>query len=569
MKNTILLFFYVSIFVFTSCNSILDRELILSLTDEQAMESYEVAQKRINMLYTYLPNGFSSIGGAMAAATSDEAEFSIQSSSVHMFNNGSWNELNNPDNVWTNYFQGIRQATIYLETADKINMDKYKNDPQNQAEYEAKMKDIERWKYESRFLRAFFYFELVKRYGGVPLMESSLDMDTDFKGIHRNTLQDCIDFIVGECEESAKNLPVVYQPNDLGRVTKGAALALRSRVLLYAASDLYNNSVWAQGYEHKELISLDAGDRQKKWELAAKAAEEIIWGESLAEAGYNLSSNYQGLFQSFKDNEIIFARRNGNDNSFEKSNYPIGTDKSIGGTAPSANLADAYETIKGKKFDWNDPNMAKNPYENRDPRFYATIIANNSVFQGRPVESWEGGVDGPDKNNASKTGYYLLKYVNPNLNLLKEQTSIHTWIIIRLSEIYLNYAEAMNEAYGPDFKGDCGYSARDAVNKIRNRVGMPNVIANNKDDMRKKIRHERQIELAFEEHRMWDVRRWMIAQDVLNEPLKGVKVKKESYNNFSYEPITVEDRKFRRCMYFYPIPQNELHITGWPQNPLW
>ena len=568
-KINILLSSSIAVLLLSSCNPILDREMILTMTEKQALESYDVAQKRVNGLYTYLPNGFSPVGGAMMAAASDEAEYSVASSSVHMFNNGSWNPLNNPDNVWTYYYQGIRQATLFLETADQINMERYKLDPQNQADYEMRMANIERWKYEARFLRAYFYSELVKRYGGVPLANELMDMDTDYRNIPRNTLQECIDFIVDECGQVAPHLPAVYQASDMGRVTRGAALALKSRVLLYAASELFNNPVWAQGYERKDLISLSGTDRQTRWENAAKTAGEVLWGADVAEAGYKLSGNYQSLFRSFSDNEIVLVRRNGYDNSFEKSNYPIGADQATGGTAPSGNLVDAYETTGGRTFTWKDPSMAARPYENRDPRFAATIMPNNSTFQGRPVECWEGGADGPDKNNASRTGYYLLKYVDPELKLLQGQSAIHSWIIIRLGEIYLNYAEAMNEAYGPDAKGIYGKSAREAVNEVRGRVGMPDVVADSKEEMREKIRHERRVELAFEDHRFWDVRRWMTAPDDLNAPLKGVKVTRLSYNSFEYQSVEVESRSFKRSMYFYPIPQNELNITGWPQNPLW
>ena len=568
-KINILLSSSIAALLLSSCNPILDREMMLTMTEKQALESYDVAQKRVNGLYTYLPNGFSPVGGAMMAAASDEAEYSVASSSVHMFNNGSWNPLNNPDNVWTYYYQGIRQATLFLETADQINMERYKLDPQNQADYEMRMANIERWKYEARFLRAYFYSELVKRYGGVPLANELMDMDTDYRNIPRNTLQECIDFIVDECGQVAPHLPAVYQASDMGRVTRGAALALKSRVLLYAASELFNNPVWAQGYERQDLISLSGVDRQTRWENAAKAAGEVLWGADVAEAGYKLSGNYQSLFRSFSDNEIVLVRRNGYDNSFEKSNYPIGADQATGGTAPSGNLVDAYETTGGRTFSWKDPSMAARPYENRDPRFAATIMPNNSTFQGRPVECWEGGADGPDKNNASRTGYYLLKYVDPELKLLQGQSAIHSWIIIRLGEIYLNYAEAMNEAYGPDGKGCYGKSAREAVNEVRGRVGMPEVLADSKEEMREKIRHERRVELAFEDHRFWDVRRWMTAPDDLNAPLKGVKVTRLSYNSFEYQSVEVESRSFKRSMYFYPIPQNELNITGWPQNPLW
>lgn len=246
-KINILLSSSIAVLLLSSCNPILDREMILTMTEKQALESYDVAQKRVNGLYTYLPNGFSPVGGAMMAAASDEAEYSVASSSVHMFNNGSWNPLNNPDNVWTYYYQGIRQATLFLETADQINMERYKLDPQNQADYEMRMANIERWKYEARFLRAYFYSELVKRYGGVPLANELMDMDTDYRNIPRNTLQECIDFIVDECGQVAPHLPAVYQASDMGRVTRGAALALKSRVLLYGGKRTVQQSGMGTG----------------------------------------------------------------------------------------------------------------------------------------------------------------------------------------------------------------------------------------------------------------------------------------------------------------------------------
>ena len=183
------------------------------------------------------------------------------------------------------------------------------------------------------------------------------------------------------------------------------------------------------------------------------------------------------------------------------------------------------------------------------------------------MELWNGGKDAPPIANATKTGYYLRKYVNENLNLLTNQTSVHSWVIFRLAEFYLNYAEALNE-YSPGHK-----EIKESVDKIRQRenVGLPPLPDGlSQDEMRNSIRNERRVEFAFEDHRAWDLRRWMSAVDILNAPLQGMKVTKKQDNTFIYEPVKVEDRVFSPKMYFYPIPQNEVMIVeGIVQNPLW
>ncbi len=561
MKRVINIFNIIPLLLlFMSCENILEREVVLSLTEEQVKRTYDDTQKRANAVYTYLPDGFFYIDDAMMASASDEAEHTIESSAVHKFNVGAWNQLDNPDNAWERNFKGIRDANLFLVNSDSVKMEYLRLDPNpaQQIVYQTRLANIKNWKYEVRFLRAFFYFELVKRYGGVPIIEKPIDLDENYKNINRNSLADCINFIVNECDSTANMLPVNYSDSDLGRVTKGAALALKSRVLLYAASDLFN----ASGNENSELVSL-SGDRSAKWQAAADAAKALI---DMDGSGYTLAGNYTNLFRTYNSSEIILARRSGSSNRFEKAHYPVGYDLGNSGTTPSQNLVDDYEMTDGSKFDWNNPDHAANPYSNRDPRLKYTILTNNTQFKGRPVECWVGGLDGPGKPRATKTGYYLNKYVDPNLDLLQNKTSVHTWILIRLAEIYLNYAEALNE-YQPGHPDIKKYV--DMVRQ-RNGVNMPPIPDGlSQSEMSDRIRNERRIELAFEGHRFWDVRRWMIGTTTLNKPLKGVKIQKNADDSFSYEVITVENREFTERMYLYPIPQNDLNIAGWEQNPLW
>ena len=553
-----------------ACDSILDREVVLSLTEDDVLTLYNNTQSRAVAIYNYLPSGFRCVDGAMMASASDEAEYTLETSSIQMFNVGSWNAKNNPDGgSWWNNFRGIYLVNHFLANSDNLDLEMYRLNPDDigHEQYQNRLDNIKRWKYEVRFLRAYFYFELIKRYGGVPVITRPVEIGDSFP---RNTLDSCVNFIVKECDDIAWGLPVKYtEQENLGRATRGAVLALKSRVLLYAASDLFNSpEKWASGYANKDLISVKPIDRKERWKRAADAAKNVI---DLTDAGYALSNNYQGVFRSYTDAEIILARRDGASNDFEKANYPVGYDLGNSGNTPSLNLLDDYEMLDGTAFDWNNKNHAANPYRGRDPRLAFTILSNMTKFNGRPVECWTGGRDGKGVPRATKTGQYLLKYIDPELNLLEGRTSVHTWVLIRLAEVYLNYIEALNE-YQPAHSDIKIY-----YNKIRQREGikMPELPDGlDQDAVRQKIRHERRIELAFEDHRLWDARRWMIAADnekgkgVLNIPLRGLEILNRG-GVPSYTPIEIEKRNFEPKMYLYPIPQGDLDLAGWSQNPLW
>ncbi|HLN56273.1 MAG TPA: RagB/SusD family nutrient uptake outer membrane protein [Bacteroidales bacterium] len=568
MKRTYIYIVTIALLTLAACESMeLKQEVRTSLTEEQVMKRYEYTMQHGLRAYNFLQPGFLYIDGAMSASASDDAEHTLETSDIQKFNNGSWNPLDNPDNAWANYFAGIRNVNKFLSMSDSVELDYLRLDPNasQQALYKTYTQELKNAKYENRFLRAYFYFELIKRYGGVPILTDVLSLDADLKQINRNSLQECVTFIVSELDSAAAKLPKKTINTNLGKITAGAAMALKSRVLLYAASDLYNNPSWAGSYANKELISL-SGDRTARWQSAANAAKAVI--DISSEAGYSLAANYRALFQTYNSPEIIFTHRAGASNSFEKASYPIGFDKANSGTTPSQNLVDEYEVKidanNAVAFDWNNPAHAADPYASRDPRLDMSVVVNNSKFKDRAVEIWEGGKDGAGKPLATRTGYYLRKYVDETLDLLQEKTSVHSWIYIRLAEVYLNYAEALNECQpgNPDIKK--------YVDLVRQRASMPPIAAGlSQAEMRDKIRHERRVELAFEGQREWDLRRWMQAESRMNAPLKGVSIRKLNAG-FAYQPVTVESRVFTPKMYFYPIPQSELNIqTNWEQNPLW
>ena len=573
MKKKILLFMLPCLTVLTSCEDYLDRDVETALNETIAFSSYENAMNVAYSVYGDLPQGLSEIWGsassAMMAAATDEAEFTIQTHAVQKFNTGSWLPTDMPDNPLNRYYASIRKVYNFLENADNINYDDVRDNPSQPGTYEARLKDVQQLKYEVLLLRAFYMFELIKRYGGVPIVKEKLKLDTDYSTLKRNTLEECVNEIIYWCDEVSKEgaLPVKQPDAELGRLTAGAAKALKSQVLLFAASELWNNPSWASGYAHPELISLPAGDRNARWKAAADAAKAVI--DMSGEAGYALDT-YANLFgtTAFRSKEIIFCRRDAASNSFEKVNLPISYDLVTGGNCPSQNLVDAFQVkvnaSASENFDWSNPTHKANPYENRDSRLKAFILVNNEWFKERNVEIWAGGRDGAGVRNATPTGYYIKKFVYQWSNLTKNETSVHTWIYTRLAEIYLNYIEALNE-YKP---GDS--DIKKYYDLIRSRADMPGLPAGlSQDEVRKLIRQERFVELCFEGKRWFDLRRWM-DDETLKQPLRKVDITKLPNGGFTYVAGKLEDRSFEKKMYFYPIPQSELNkLPDWEQNPLW
>lgn len=543
-------------FTLSSCNGFLDREEDSFIDKTATFDSYNRTKQYLTYAYTLLPDGLNRFSReAMLASATDDAEFAIESAEIQQFNNGSWNALNNPDDVWNRYFSGISKCCTLLENTNHVNLDISRLDPDKQVEYANSLKDIRMWRAEARFLRAYFHFELLKRYGPIPIVTSTLSINGNYENTPRPTMKEVVDFIAKECDIAADTLELTpwRNVNDaFGRATKGAALALKSRLLLYAASPLY----------------VDFGDTNEAnkptdvalWKSAADAAKAVI-DLNL----YELASSYADLFKNdFQNKEYIFVRRYAANSDFEKSNFPVSFGGK-GGTNPSQNLVDDYEMLDGTSFDWNDPAKAAQPFENRDARLGATILMNMAPFKGKKVATYPEGADASPNPNATKTGYYLRKFLNEDVNIQTGGSSGgHVVPLFRLAEIYLNYVEALNEC-DPTNPDIALY-----LNKVRNRASLPNVSALSQEQMRAVIQHERRVELAFEEHRSWDVRRWKIASSTLGAPLMGVQIERKPLGGYTYMPVKVEQRVFQPKMYWYPIPQSEvLKLKQWKQNNGW
>ena len=561
----------------------LDPRMMTQIDEKDVYNNMTYITQSYTNAFSYLPSGFLSVGNSLLACATDEAESVYPDQSIQSYNTGSWDMYSNPDGRWETNYNGIRQCCDVrdgIATYDFGDMEHAR--PQ---EYAARRATLERYLNELRFLKAFYHYELVKRYGGVPIVDKKLDVN-DPDDLHllqhakRNTFEECIDFIVGECDAVAPLLPTAYEGAELGHITRGTALALKSRVLLMAASDLYNQPGNTNPY-----IGYISGNRSDRWAAAAAAAQEVI-DLNL----YDLHTSYSELFLLPASNttckEAIWGRRTSPTRNMELYNYPIGYNGGQTSTCPSQDLVDAYEMKDGTLFDWNNAAHAAAPYANRDPRLKFSILTNGDTWCGREVEIWEGGQDGLPRQYASKTGYYLKKFLHDNQDLVGSSASTtRVWHFFRYGEILLNYAEAANRCGGPDYTVPGAIyplTAVDALNKIRARagVGMPDVnttlaargLSLDQTNLETLILNERRVELAFEDFRWFDARRLMKAPAALGGPIHGVRVVKGTHTPYVYTPFVVEQRVFNSAsMYFYPIPQSEISKSNGEmvQNPGW
>ena len=499
--------------------------------------------------YGYIRNGLSELDDNIAAAKSDEAVQTSRSASVRLFNNGSWSAYTNPDNPYESFYKGIRAANYFLDySRDFKRMLANGRDTisDNGTSYRRDVENAGYLRAESHVLKAYYYFELIKRYGGVPLYK---EVPTDNTFLPRASYDDVVEYIVSEIGYALDSLAPDWTKNSSydGRFNLGSALALRSRVLLYAASPLNT-----QG-QTPELTDEEIAER---WARAAQAAYEVI-----ALNRFSLSPNYGSLFtgNTSANPEIILSRRSSPSNTLERANYPIATAGGGSGLTPSQNLVDAYE--------YTGPAIAGNPYANRDPRLGYTVVTNNSAWNGRTIDISESGPDSYLTVNSSRTGYYLKKYLTDELVLTQEQTAMHQWVYFRYAEILLNYAEAANEAWGPDDGSHVasGLTARQALDQVRRRADV-NLGAvdltkyegeTDRERMRAAVKAERRVELAFEDHRYWDLLRWNDGT-ALGQSIEGVKAIANGDGTFRYETFKVEDRVFDPKMYRYPIPYQEI-----------
>lgn len=527
------------------------------ITTDKLYSNYTYVQQQMWNTYSYMPDGFADLD--LDAAT-DEAEATNSVERVQAFNYGTWNQYNNPNDVWARNFDGIRQANLYLKNKDKVDINyiKDKITSTDSTTYFNARNNVKFMEGEALFLKAYFYFELVKRYGGVPIFEQPLDYSdpNTWKNVQRNSVDECIKYVASLCDKAAAIIPANLSPYswyEAGRVTNGAIKTLKAKALLYGASPLFT-----------------ANGSTTTWAQAAAAAHDVI-----ALGSYSLDASYSNLFgaNNTTSGEVIFYRRYGAINAIEYNNFPIVFQNSNGNSlTPTENLVSDYEvliksgsTITGSvPFDWNNPAHAAAPYTNRDPRFAATVVYNGASFKSTTIQTYFGGNSGLPRQNATKTGYYLSKWSNQSVDLINNTTTNHAWIYFRYADVLLSYAEAMFNAYGPDVDPQgFGMTALQAINRVRQRVQMPALTVAQLNQQA--IEHERNVELSFENNRLWDVRRWKKGVSYFSKQVNRIDITAAGV----YTVKKLEDRVFTTKMEWYPIPQSEISKTGWTQNPGW
>ncbi|WPP53711.1 RagB/SusD family nutrient uptake outer membrane protein [Catalinimonas niigatensis] len=560
-------------------------------------------------LYRSLGNG--GFDEQMLASLTDEAIFTHPGRGINTITEARSNPADigwvNNTLGWGNMYSKIRATNLALQNLE---------DPQFD---EPELADQLRG--EALFMRAYYYHQLLRYYGGIIIIDRPYELGEESYTAPRNTFEECVNFIVGDAETAAQLL--AGKEMQSGRASEAAALALKSRVLLYAASDLHDiptasaQSDVIASFDNQEILGYTSGDQTARWQAARDAARAVL---DLSGYGYMLDLNAPVTPEQGRENykiiamaggssvvptdgasELLFARyfinaKQENGGRIGLYNGPNGY-HNWAGNAPVQNLVDDYEMMDGSEFSWDNPEHAAAPYEDRDPRFYATIlydgadwkprtpdVASRDPFNQIQTGQYEVVQDGEVVNyfgldtrqssvedwNGTRTGYYMHKFIDPDPAVVDQNTWQEIpWPFFRYTEAVLNYVEASIELGA---EGE----ARDWLNKIRFRAGMPEITASG-DALMEQYRNERRIELVFEEHRYHDARRWMIAEETLGQQagivniigtLKpGANISLYRYDpdsyDYTYTPQNVdpgiENRLWLDKMYYLPISRDEIN----------
>lgn len=540
----------------------LDQVKVTDLNEETTFADSARTMQFLTRIYSDI--GFSAdpkrFGGSVGIyCVGDEVEHSSQAATAYniIFQTGAVSALNIPDDAWVTTYANIRRVNILLSHLPTTPLS---------APLRARVAG------EARFLRAWYYFILLKHYGGIPLVGDVVYTATDVVPGKRATYEACVNYIESECNAAAAALPYSHSTLDYGRITKGAAMALKSRLLLYAASPLFNG----RADNMEGVLGYPTADAAR-WSKAAQAAKDLI--DATQYQLYDLTTQpgygFQKVFTLRKNSEYILAVMAGNNRTLEATWDPA-TRTGTGSAMPYQELVDAFGMSNGKPI--TDPTSGynpANPYVGRDPRLNWSVLYNEGLRLNvnktiTAVNTYVGAAQ--DGFPITKTGYFLRKMLDDNT--IASTTSSPTercFPLIRYAEILLNYAEASNEA------GNISI-ASDQIKAIRKRAGIIAGTDGNyglatgltKETMREIIQNERRVELAIEEHRYWDVRRWKIAENVSNKTLHGMKITKTG-TVYSYEIVNIRTPVFTAPKwYLWPIPQGEVNKSAdLQQNPGW
>ncbi|TRX59048.1 RagB/SusD family nutrient uptake outer membrane protein [Fulvivirga sp. M361] len=498
----------------------------------------------------------------MAACDEGDVYDSWPSSNNHNTGNVSTTYTGEDNYDW--HYKGIRNATIFMDNIDRVS--------------EIPEDEKSRMKAEVKILRALPYHELIKRYGAVPLITSVLSTEDDIL-LPRNTYEECIDFIVQSCDEAAAILPDSYPASQTGRITKGVALALKARVLLYAASPLHNTNTPYMG-EGREYTGYPSYD-ESRWQLAADASQALLnWaagaGIQLVTESPDPQENYRNAIELTHNPEIILSSQsegwwNSDWPMFQQFAMPRGIYGGWYGHGVTLEHAQKYYTQSGGDQIWPDSGPGSeylSKMQEMEPRFQYSVLYSGGVWNDEiGVVNFFRTNGGTWSSNAPVNGVGFMRKFLVKGNWGGGQ---YNWIVFRLAEFYLNYAESLNEVSPLDPR------AFNAINTIRDRAGIPQLSSadpryDTQEEFREAIRRERAVELAFEEHRFFDVRRWVIAgqEGVMQGEMHGLNLYEQADGSFLYQKEPFETRVWNDRLYLYPIPQGEIDKGYLKQNPGW
>lgn len=581
------------------------------ISSEATWEDGPLSEAFIFNVYSFL--GYGGFEEQALAAYTDEAMFTHAGRNINTFTEGS----ETPSNLawfsdtyeWGEMYLAIRQANVAL---DRLPTSTFPDDNLR-----------ERLIGEAHFLRAYYYHQLVRYYGGVPLIDKPFGLDDDFT-VTRNTYEESVNFIIADLDMAIQLLD--GKEETPGRVSKLSAMGLKSRMLIYAASDLHHgpaasaNSSVIASFANLDLVAYASGDQTARWQAAKSASKAVLDAVS----GFKLNLAGPVSAQEGKDNYLSLSMGGGSsvgdpaaaeEMLFQRTstalytvedNWPLGGlhyginngpngYHNWAGNTPIQQLVDDYEMMDGTKFDWNNPAHSSAPYENRDPRFYATILFDGADWKPRPAdvtavdpanqvqsgyyEDGAGGIingidtrESPIENwNGSRTHYYTRKFIDANPALPDNQSNAQVvpWPFIRYTEVALNYVEACIET------GDEA-EAKIWLNRIRFRAGMPATTLSG-NELRDLYRNERRIELVYEEQRYHDTRRWMIAASTVGRGIKSIDVQAtlkagatphipyrydKSVYDYTYTVVDNTENEVRTWndkMYYRPVTRDEIN----------
>jgi starch-binding outer membrane protein, SusD/RagB family len=517
--------------------------------------------------YLNLPAVQDHFGGNFLDAATDNAVSNQLNSGMNRMLEGRWSSNNDPVGDWKSLYEMIFRTNQFIEYGLNPEVVYSKSNPERNLAIHKLIKG------EVYFLRAYYHFELLRKFSGkasngellgFPLVLENYSFE-NIPNLQRAPFADCVNQILTDCDIAFEQLEDQYSGPDpvtgdgsIGRPTKGAVLALKSRTLLYAASPAFTED-------------LTETQRLELWKKAALASIELInhLGKTLPNVYTVSGGTYTNYFNNPQNNEIIM-RRMETSSSPESRSYPP-SHYGQGRTNPSQNLVDAFGMSNGYPIDHPSSGFNQaNPYAGRDQRLQMTVLYNGLSFKGRAIETFTGGIDMPgapgvDATNSTRTGYYLRKWLSTVASRVPGnlRSDNHYYNLFRRVEAFLNFAEAANEAYGPDNDPDgLGYTAKQALQEVRRRALIPqpdnylNEMAVSKEEFRKLVHNERRIELAFENHRFWDIRRWKYN---LNEPIQGMRIERDPISGvLTYSKFTILTPDFKDHMYYGPIPFSEV-----------